>query len=269
MSSLQKELLEAAESGNTREVLKLLELGADIEADRSTPDPYEDIDSLSLAALNGHMETVSALLERGAKKINQALLNASKGGNCQIIELLLNKGANLEHDNEMAACHAAQEGHLEALELLLDKGCDAKKEFLLDSAAMSGDEKLFDYVLTRGQFMQRDLNEVLPALAILGDTKRMKALIEAGADINHKEEHVYMEIDFYPKAIAKAGLHGKPESIRCLLSYYSDEELKKLERIGKGSTNPKKTIEKLITEEKNKRTIKKTLGEIKEETLEI
>uniref|UniRef100_A0A1X7SW55 Uncharacterized protein n=1 Tax=Amphimedon queenslandica TaxID=400682 RepID=A0A1X7SW55_AMPQE len=56
-----------------------------------------------------------------------ALIAAAEGGNCDVVELLLKKGADLSHSNYegyTALIVAAVEGHYDIVQLLLNNGAD-------------------------------------------------------------------------------------------------------------------------------------------------
>jgi ankyrin repeat protein len=86
-----------------------------------------------LASSNGHSETVSILLARGANHNNKnrkgmsALLLAVKEGHWNIVERLIQSGVDLEQtdvNGRNSLMIAAEEGHVAIMELLLNKGAD-------------------------------------------------------------------------------------------------------------------------------------------------
>lgn len=96
-------LIEAAESGNVKEVEALLNQGADVNV-KGGGGLANNSNALDQASLNGHAEVVSLLLDRGAK------MNASKGRvngdwstlsiaamhlNTDVINILLDRGADI------------------------------------------------------------------------------------------------------------------------------------------------------------------------------
>ena len=82
--NLEEKLIEAAKTGKTEEVKKLLKAGADIHAERDQ--------ALRYAANNDHTETVKLLLERGADihaQEDAALRWAAINGHTETCKLLL------------------------------------------------------------------------------------------------------------------------------------------------------------------------------------
>ena len=92
---------------------------------------------LIFAACNGKREVVQRLLEKGAD-VNQAnkggatpLMLASRNGGLEVVSLLLDSGANVEQQKEYsgdtALILAAREGHLEVVQLLLGRGANVNQ----------------------------------------------------------------------------------------------------------------------------------------------
>ena len=115
----------AAKKGKTRNVLRLIELGATVSKGKASMSP------LHLALKYGHPETVRVLLEHGAK-IEKAddhcnpssLVLASQMGDLDIIHLILKDGGNLSERDEdgMSPLHyAVQGGHIDVVKFILQK----------------------------------------------------------------------------------------------------------------------------------------------------
>jgi ankyrin repeat protein len=96
-AALDKELLRAAQAGNTATVASALERGANIEAKT-----YGGRTALHEAAEKGHLEVTQLLLDRGANieaKTQQgktALQQVAYWQNLKVVRLLLARGANIE-----------------------------------------------------------------------------------------------------------------------------------------------------------------------------
>ena len=124
------ELIKAAKTGDITTALSLLGQGAD--ANTKDKDGYT---VLILAAMNGHVNVVQALLERGAnvharenKYGVNALMLASYNGYADIVEKLIAAGADVNAKDSlygdtslMAAC---EKGHTEVVRILLDHGAN-------------------------------------------------------------------------------------------------------------------------------------------------
>lgn len=117
--------LVAARTGDTNALVKLLERGID-------PDTIdtESNSLLILAAREGYAQTVSALLRFKPKLSyhnlagDTALMLAALKGNAEVVEVLLQGGAPLNHEGWTPLTYAAFEGHLDIVERLLAAGAD-------------------------------------------------------------------------------------------------------------------------------------------------
>jgi ankyrin repeat protein len=158
-----EKLIEAAATGQTEAVLRLLELGADIHADgdaalrsaclaghfetvklllgEGADGRARDKDSpsdapLHIAASGGHTRIVELLLEKPSVALHSwnregpaaALRNASRGGHCETVTLLLSKGAFVysphPHGLGCVLCAAAENGHNSILEILISSSIE-------------------------------------------------------------------------------------------------------------------------------------------------
>ena len=111
------------------EVKRFLEAGEDLNAKGTREEP----NPLTAAALGGQCEVVKLLLERGANietKDSQGetpLIKAAATGQADVIKLLLAKGAKVNARNvhrRSAICEAAYWGHADAVRALADGGAD-------------------------------------------------------------------------------------------------------------------------------------------------
>jgi serine/threonine-protein phosphatase 6 regulatory ankyrin repeat subunit B len=128
--------------GLSRQIIeRLLELGADVNL-KSLLDGYN---AIMCASRKGYRDIVELLLDRGAniheknnKGIN-ALMCASSEGHKDIVELLLDRGANIHEKNNNginALIYASSKGHKDIVELLLDRGADIKEKDCVGSNAL-------------------------------------------------------------------------------------------------------------------------------------
>src|SRR5208283_4641504 len=126
-NSLNDQLIQAAQNGDTATVQQLLYRGANIEA------KFLGNTALIWAAEMGKSDVVRLLLEKGANieakdgAGSTALIWAASKGETEIVKLLLAKGADIEaKDNGggTALIEAAQWGKTEAVRLLLEKGAN-------------------------------------------------------------------------------------------------------------------------------------------------
>ncbi|KAJ7935096.1 ankyrin repeat-containing domain protein [Mycena leptocephala] len=129
----------AALKGHAGIVALLLQHGADVNANSDIccdeeDDEHEVLDSLLLthsdhtaltcAVANGHLELVRRLLENGADIHTDALVYASKKGQKDALDILLESGVNLKAGGGEALTAASQQGRVDIVQLLLDRGVD-------------------------------------------------------------------------------------------------------------------------------------------------
>jgi ankyrin repeat protein len=147
--SAQQSLIAAARQGNTAVVEDLLDM---IEVQVDKLDPITGETALCSAVMNGHTETVTILLSRGANSniSNKKEMSpcksiychvfefdlmfcfffftvqvATKEGHWAIVERLLQNQADMEQtdsNGKTALMVAAEEGHVGIIELLLNRG---------------------------------------------------------------------------------------------------------------------------------------------------
>ncbi|ODM95490.1 Ankyrin repeat and KH domain-containing protein mask [Orchesella cincta] len=122
-------LMLAAMNGNTAAVKLLLDMGSDINAQIET----NKNTALTLACFQGRHEVVQLLLERKANLEHRAktgltpLMEAANGGYVEVGKILIEKGAEVNAapvpaTRDTALTIAADKGHYRFVELLLNKG---------------------------------------------------------------------------------------------------------------------------------------------------
>jgi len=101
-------LLEAAKSGHTSEVQRLVQKA----------NPNDTFEPLIHAAKGGHLECVKLLVDRSKYLNNDALCVAAKNGHAQCVEYLI--PISLPHDMQNKALReACYHGHVECAQLLI------------------------------------------------------------------------------------------------------------------------------------------------------
>lgn len=173
------EFVKAAQNGDLNEVKRLFALNPGIinELDR------EHDTAIMKACRDCHtVNVVAFLLENGANindkeyrdLIDQTpLIIAAFNGCTDIVKMLLDAGANIEHKNdqgENALISAAQEGNIDTVKLLLDAGADVNQ-------TNTDGETALDLAIRLRQ--KKELIEILrektnEAMGIKKNVKRMK-----------------------------------------------------------------------------------------------
>lgn len=191
-----KSLYETAEAGNVEEVKRLITEGADVnvidQEDKMTP--------LCAAAGEGHAEVVRVLLANRAK-VNMGdsygytpLYYAIWSNDEETVRTLVLRGADVkkhppdEIDYYTPLVYAIWEDHARIVKTLLDAGADihSKDESGFNPlywAAVTSGKEVFDLILTKG-----DYEDTIYLAACRGQLERVKTLIEAGTDVNAKDE---------------------------------------------------------------------------------
>ncbi|GBF72947.1 hypothetical protein PA598K_01226 [Paenibacillus sp. 598K] len=122
---VNEQLIAAAERGDTDEVLRLLEAGADIQAQDESGRT-----AVVAATYGNHAETVEALITQGADinirdhLLNNVLLYAGASGYLDIVRLAIEAGADTKLTNRFggtALIPAADRGHVEVVQYLLEQ----------------------------------------------------------------------------------------------------------------------------------------------------
>jgi hypothetical protein len=154
--------------------------------------PVIQLSPLADAATKGQANIVREMLERGVDPAdrNTALIHAAFHGHMEIMNLLINKGAdvnwkNPKDENRTPLMAAAENGKPEITRLLLEKGADVNASLTSGSTAL--------------QFA-----------SMRGHVEVMKLLLGSGADINAAD-------DSGMTALIKAALFDRTEAVRILL----------------------------------------------------
>jgi ankyrin repeat protein len=129
--------------------------------------------ALILAAQNGYLPIVAALLDAGADAGHEmsdgrtALILAAQHGHLPIVEALLKAGADPDHattDGSTALILAAQSGHAAVVEALLRSGADPNHAAASDACETYGTaeelDAFLDRLLQRGDELKRDIADL-------------------------------------------------------------------------------------------------------------
>lgn len=204
----------AAQGGSLSSLHQLLRAGADVGAVNAS-----GAFPLSLAAGGGHLSLVDALLDAGAesnhinsavvaaarygrlnvmqrlldagadqaKYLNRALIEAAKIGNVALINLLFNtKKINVNHiDNRTSALVVAAEGgHSEVVQKLIDEGADIQDiDVAMMAAAKRNSPDVVRILLEAGANL-KSINSALVHAAQRGYLDCVNLLIDARANLS-------------------------------------------------------------------------------------
>ncbi|EYC19318.1 hypothetical protein Y032_0024g1015 [Ancylostoma ceylanicum] len=191
----------AASGGYVEIVNMLLNAGAEIN---SRTGSKLGISPLMLAAMNGHKEATRVLLEQGSDinaqietNRNTALTLACFQGRTEVVALLLQYNANVEHRAKTGLTplmEAANGGYVEVGELLLDACADpntapvpSSRDTALTIAADKGHERFVDMLVHRGAHIDARNKKGCTALWLAchgGHLETVQTLVKHGADVD-------------------------------------------------------------------------------------
>ncbi len=178
---LDKALIEMARSGDLRIVKYFVESGADIHADND--------DVLSVAAWGGHLKVVKYLVENGADihaEYDAALGIAAGNGHLEVVKYLVENGADIYAVENEAVRRAEEYGHPEVVKYL--KGIKELDDSLIKMAE-SGDLRRIRYLVENGADTHAKNDEALRVAAENGHLEVVKYLVETGADIHAEDDY--------------------------------------------------------------------------------
>ncbi|XP_053734820.1 ankyrin repeat and KH domain-containing protein 1 isoform X2 [Synchiropus splendidus] len=194
--------LSLAASGGYVNIIKIL-LNAGAEINSRTGSKL-GISPLMLAAMNGHVPAVKLLLDMGSDinaqietNRNTALTLACFQGRAEVVSLLLDRKANVEHRAKTGLTplmEAASGGYAEVGRVLLDKGADvnappvpSSRDTALTIAADKGHYKFCELLINRGAHIDvrnKKGNTPLWLAANGGHFDVVQLLVHANADVD-------------------------------------------------------------------------------------
>lgn len=225
----EKPLYHAAQSGNRALVEYLIAQGAEVNYRGEPWGDRFDQDAIMAAASHGRKEVFDLLLDKGAKvDFSLALIAAAEGCNLELVQELVDKGANVNAEGETSGTPleaAARGGNVDVMRYLVGKGADLKKgpgsydRTLLCEAASHNRKEMVDYLLAQGLDINAGNAMGTPLQAcLLGESKQqamIEYLLSKGADLEARgaeggtvlhtaaEHGDFEEVQFLVKAGAK------------------------------------------------------------------
>ena len=232
--------LSLAASGGYVNIIKLLlNHGAEIN---SRTGSKLGISPLMLAAMNGHTAAVRLLLDMGSDinaqietNRNTALTLACFQGRNEVVSLLLDRKANVEHRAKTGLTplmEAASGGYIEVGRVLLDKGADvnaapvpSSRDTALTIAADKGHLKFVDLLLARGASVEvknKKGNSPLWLAANGGHLGVVEALYHAKADIDSQDNR---KVSCLMAAFRKGHIKVVKWMVNHVAQFPSDQEM--------------------------------------------
>ncbi|XP_046405893.1 uncharacterized protein LOC124170897 isoform X3 [Ischnura elegans] len=232
--------LSLAASGGYINIIKmLLAHGAEIN---SRTGSKLGISPLMLASMNGHTASVKLLLDMGSDinaqietNRNTALTLACFQGRHEVVSLLLDRKANVEHRAKTGLTplmEAASGGFVEVGRVLLDKGADvnappvpSSRDTALTIAADKGHARFVELLLSRGaqvEVKNKKGNSPLWLAANGGHLSVVELLYGAGADIDSQDNR---KVSCLMAAFRKGHLKVVKWMVTHVTQYPSDQEM--------------------------------------------
>uniref|UniRef100_A0A1A9WY66 K Homology domain-containing protein n=1 Tax=Glossina brevipalpis TaxID=37001 RepID=A0A1A9WY66_9MUSC len=232
--------LSLAASGGYVNIIKLLlSNGAEIN---SRTGSKLGISPLMLAAMNGHTAAVKLLLDQGSDinaqietNRNTALTLACFQGRHEVVSLLLDRKANVEHRAKTGLTplmEAASGGYIEVGRVLLDKGADVNaapvptsRDTALTIAADKGHLKFVELLLLRGAAVEvknKKGNSPLWLAAHGGHLSVVEILYGHNADIDSQDNR---RVSCLMAAFRKGHTKVVKWMVLCVTQYPSDQEM--------------------------------------------
>ncbi|XP_067003505.2 ankyrin repeat domain-containing protein 17 isoform X3 [Anabrus simplex] len=232
--------LSLAASGGYVNIIKLLLAhGAEIN---SRTGSKLGISPLMLAAMNGHTAAVKLLLDMGSDinaqietNRNTALTLACFQGRHEVVSLLLDRKANVEHRAKTGLTplmEAASGGYVEVGRVLLDKGADvnappvpSSRDTALTIAADKGHCRFVELLLSRGaqvEVKNKKGNSPLWLAANGGHLNVVELLYNAGADIDSQDNR---KVSCLMAAFRKGHMKVVKWMVNHVTQFPSDQEM--------------------------------------------
>lgn len=176
--------------------------------------------ALRAALSGGHHQLVEVLLEAGADIDGVFLPKVCRMGHSQVAQALLNRGADINAQDDTcgpALYEAAAEGDVQMVQLLLEKGADVNARAERDSlsalqvAAARGCNRVIEVLLANGA----EATGALQMATGLGHEDAAQVLLQHGVDVNNAESE-------YGSALLVALVLGRDRIAKTLLDHEAE-----------------------------------------------
>jgi ankyrin repeat protein len=193
-------LADAAYNGSIEVVRRLLDMGANVNAEENSVNRTE-IYTRNFNVVRAHGSVLQA---------------AASGGHLEIVKTLVNKGADINriHDVVGSALHtAAKGGHLDVVKFLIGHGADIHARFSLEGSVLASSihptkDQCFQFLLSRGALKTDEGETALIRAALFNRWDLCHLLLDEGASIH---------------ASAPKSMYGSPIQAACELSEFDRE----------------------------------------------
>lgn len=157
--------------------------------------------------------------------LGRALIEASESGKKEIVDILINAGANVNTESygTTALIEAGKNGHTDIVYKLLQAGADIQqrdknKRTVITYAVQNGDLETVETLIQTNKLSPLEFQAILLLCAAYGHDKILKMLINEGVDINTPE------LQYKPLTIACE--EGKLDIVKMLIQFGVDVNLK-------------------------------------------
>lgn len=183
--------LKTAIENNQAEIVKIM-LDSDIDVNDFGGE------FMSEASKVGNIDIVNMLLEKGANPTD-GIVGASERGHKEIVKLLINKGADVTFIENLAIKKAAYYGHEECVKLLILAGTDLNEALI--KAVKKDRVSIIKLLIENGADISIDDYKVLKEAIYRKKTEIVKILLEAEG--NDLSSVIKNPEDFYTLAISR------------------------------------------------------------------
>lgn len=140
----------------------------------------------------GYLRFVIASYKRSVPKVslNKAFVESCKFNNVLITKYLVDLGADISVDNDVALRNACRYGHLEIVKYLVENGANIHSIYYneaLINSCRHGYLNLVKYLIENGADIHVEDNYALFVASYHGHLEVVKYLVENGADVHAKD----------------------------------------------------------------------------------